>query len=176
MERQCFEMFQQHSSVPMHNRLRNSGGSGGVENPERMFKRNRFEIDSWRGARCFEPIGPLLRRNRQFRQIEFPVRSDQNDPLEGRQLMNDLADCFSTIKIFASVVITGGGQQQFRLDLSKSLNYTITRSLGWRIGPNRADTGASQASDDGLGPIREKASDAIAFPHAGATESIGCSG
>src|SRR5882724_10499189 len=110
MERQCFEMFQQHSSVPMHNRFRNSGSSRGVENPERMFKRNRFENDSWLGLRYFEPIGPILGWNRQFRQIEFPSRSDRNDPLEGRQLMNDFADRFSAIKVFPSVVITDGGQ------------------------------------------------------------------
>jgi hypothetical protein len=146
------------TAMAVHDWLRQAGGTAGIDDPERMIERQpgRLERVDLR-AGCCDNFGEqgVGRCGRGGLAV-------QDDVLDRRQRPPQLGEDVFAIVPAAGIGDGVAGNQYFRFDLLEAVDHGGRGHVGRAQAPDRADAGARQECDDGLGDVGQIGGDAVA--------------
>ena len=154
-------MLQQHATGAVDDTLGHAGGAAGVENAQRVVKRQRGET---RLATGLVDVIPQAHPGR----VELVGASAAtgmryyDQLLQAWQLLAHMVDLGHLIDVFSSVLIAGTDDQQFGRNLAETVDDAIHAELGRRGRPDRAEAGAGKHGHQCLPGIGHHGSHTVA--------------
>ena len=156
------QVLEQDPALPVDDRLRQPGGSGGIQDPQRVVERKLRELEL-RVLRSQEPVLPPR-----------PVQvTEPHDAIKRRDLGRDTRNRVPPIEVLTAVPVAIHSQQHLGLDLRETIDHAPHPEFGGGRGPHGADRGAREQRRDRLGDVRHVRGDPVAFAHARRPQSRG---
>ena len=135
-------------------RLRQSGGAGGEQDPQRMAERHLLELElRGRHGRVIHDLVPGLRPGRPSDRP--PGRSRHVDHLlQAGQQRDDLLHLGTAVVVPAAVAVAVHAEQDLRRQLPEPVADPAPAEVGGAAGPDGPDAGGGQHGDHRLRDVR----------------------
>ena len=161
VEVELLQVLEQDAALALDDRLRQPGGAGGVEDPERVVEGDPLEVEL--GA--LAGVGELLPGHRVVEAAEVGVgievgKDDRAGQARHRRLQ--LGDHVAAVEVPAAVAVAVDREQDLGLDLGEAVDDAGRAEVGRAARPDRADAGRGEEGDDRLRDVREVGDDAVA--------------
>lgn len=163
MQPGLLEVFEQDAALGLDDGLGQSGGAGGVQDPQRVVEGDLFE-DRFGVVR-----GQVRPVHGAFGGGGAEQR-DVDDGAQGGQLVAEFGDGVAAVVFLAAVAVAVDGEQDDRFDLLEAVQHAAGAEVGSAGGPDAADRGGGEERDDGLRDVGDVAADTVAGAHAEAAE------
>ncbi len=161
VEVELLQVLEQDPALALDDRLRQAGGAGGVEDPERVVEGDALEPQLGALARREQ----LLPGDRPVEPAEVGVRvevGEDDGPLEARHRRLQLGDHVAAVKVPAAVAVAVDREQDLGLDLGEAVDDAGGSEVGRAARPDCADAGGREEGGDRLGDVRHVGDDPIA--------------
>ena len=162
VERLQLQLLDEDAAVAVGDRLRQPGGTGGEQDPQRMTERHLLELEL-RGRHrrvvhdLIPGLGPGIPGDR------LPGRSGHVDHLlEAGQQRDDLLHLGAAVVVPAAVAVAVYAEQDLRRQLAESVADPTPAEVGGAAGPDGADAGRGQHRDHRLRDVRHAGGDPVA--------------
>lgn len=155
VEADLLEVFEQDAALGLDDGLRQAGRARGVEDPERVVERDRFEDGLGVGR---DEGGPV---EGAFGGLGAQQR-DVHDGAQCGQFPAEFGDGVGAVVFLAAVAVAVDGEQDDGFDLLEAVEDAAGAEVGGAGGPDAADGGGGEEGDDGLRDVGEVAADAVA--------------
>ena len=161
VERERLEVLQDDAAVAVHDRLRQAGGAGGVDHPERVRERHLLELGLVLDAYLTQvvPAQGAFGRRGVTNQVHL---DDRGQAGQGR---GDLRDHLGPGVFLAVVGVAVAGDEHRRLDLREPVDHAARAEVRRARRPDRAQAGRGEQADDRLGDVRQQGGDPVATAH-----------
>ena len=161
------QRHQHGAAVAVHNRFGQTGGAAGIDNPQRVIKRQPERLK--RPCRLIVRSGCQSEINavgdgvqRCQRQAQIVVHDQVR---HRRQRRTQFGHDHRAVKIASAVGDAVTGNQHLGLDLLEAVQHRIDAHVRCANAPHAADAGGSQKRDHGLCNIRQIGRHAVARLH-----------
>ncbi len=131
--------------MAVHDRLRQAGGAGGVQDVERVVERQRGEGERFVGRRG--QLGPAIR------SLRVEVAQGHRVSQAGQRRL-DRGHLGAPVDVLAAVAVAVDRHQHRRLDLLPTVDDAAGAELRGAGGEDRADAGRGQQQDQCLRDVR----------------------
>ncbi len=161
VEMKLLQVLEQDAALPVHDRLREPGGAGGVEHPQRVVEGHLLEaqILPLPIVRQRIPGHPALQRS----EVRLRVEVWQDDrPLERGDLALEAGHGLHTVEVAAVVAVPVDREQHLRLDLGEAVHHAPRPEVGRATRPDGSQACAREEGGEGLRDVRHVGDDAVA--------------
>ena len=154
------QLLEQDAAVSLDDRLRQAGGAGRVEDPERVVEGDPRE-GQLNALAEVEQLSPGHRLGEGRALLEclelggLAQVGDDDDPLEARDLGGDLGDGPDPVEVPAAVAVAVDDEHHLRLDLGESVHDARRPEVRRAARPGRAEAGRCEECDQRLGAVGE---------------------
>ncbi len=138
VEVELLQVLEQDAALALDDRLRQAGGAGGVEDPERVVEGDALE--GRLGALASREQLLPARRVAQRREVGVGVEVGEDDgALEARHRLLQRGDRLAAVEVPAAVAVAVDGEQHLGLDLGEAVDDACRAEVGRAARPDRAD-------------------------------------
>lgn len=166
VQAELFEVFEEDAALGLDDRLGQSGGARGVQDPQGVLEGDLLELGFRVGGRQGRPVQGAL----------GGVRAEQRDVYEGAQggqFAAEFGDRLPAVVLLAAVAVAVDGEQDDGFDLLEAVQDAAGAEVGGAGGPHGADGRGGEEGDGGLRDVGQVAADAVAGAHAEGTQFRG---
>ena len=170
VERERLEVLEDDAAVPVHDRLRQPGGAGGVDHPERVRERHLLELRLVLvspGAEFFPA------RHAGTRRVELAEQAHQHHRGQAGQGRRDLGQHRGAGELLAVVPVAVAGDEHLRLDLREPVDHAARAEVRRARRPDRAQARGGEQADDRLGHVRQQRRHPVAATDAQRAQAAG---
>ena len=166
MEREGLEALQQDPTVPLDDRLRQSGRAGGVDDPQRVIEGDGLE-GARPGPRGGQPLGPHPSAPQAAHRGRLVQVGHQHRGLERRELALQFGHQVHAVVRGSIVPVPVDREEDPELDLPETVHDAADAELGRATRPDRPQAGRGEERDQGLGDVGHEGDDPVAAtdPH-----------
>ena len=143
LQRQRLLVLDDDPAVPVHDPLRQPGGAGGVEHPERVVERDRLVGE----------LAPLLGERLPAHRVLDRLADGQDGRAQRRQLLAERRDGRADVEALAAVDIAVDGEQHGGLDLGEPVVHGAGPEVRRARRPDRAEAGRGQERHERLDAV-----------------------
>ena len=154
------QRHQHRTAVAVHDGLGQAGGAAGVDDPQRVVKRQPHGLESHRfsviSGGSASPACPSSYRNRSIQIAE------QHRVLHAGQVLAQLGQHGAAVVVAAAVGHAVHTDQHLGLDLPKAVEHRVRAHVGRADAPHTTDAHRGQKGDHGLGHVGQVGGHAVA--------------
>ena len=175
MQGERLEVLQDDAAMAVHDRLRQAGGAGGVQHPQRVRERHLGELELWLARVGWAEVVPAQLRH-SGRQTGQPGAAagtragaevvHQDHGVQAGQLGGDGGQLGSPVEPLAAVGVAVDAEQDLRRDLREPVDHAARPEVRRARRPDRAQAGGREHRDQGLGRVRQVGGDPVAVADA----------
>ncbi|CAM5535339.1 hypothetical protein SGRIM128S_00048 [Streptomyces griseomycini] len=158
VQAELLEVLDEDAALGLDDRLGQSGGTGGVEHPQRVVEghllEDRFRVRGGEGRPVQCALGGV-----------GAEQGDVHDGAQGGQFAAQFGDDVAAVVLLAAVAVTVDGEQDDRFDLLEAVEDAAGAEIGRAGGPHAAHGRGGEEGDDGLRDVREVAADSVSGTH-----------
>ena len=161
VEVELLQVLEQDAALALDDRLRQAGGAGGVEDPERVVEGDALEgeFGALAGGEQLVPA----HRVAQGGEVGVGIEVGEDDgALQRRHLGLQAGDRLAPVEVLAAVAVAVDREEDLGLDLGEAVDHAGRAEVGRAARPDGADAGGGEEGDDRLGDVRHVGDDPVA--------------